>query len=691
MPRRNLNTDDAAGRKYRRRRCDKLLSAVQESRGSPETSKAFVDYLTAEYSFYFLEELLQPLDASLVPEGPLPQHRVGSPESVEWKNANDALQALQKLGPFFKALTHAQGDSPSEDTTACIATCLETLANSWFGVSKWMAYSLLHASRMPDHGWLVTACTNILVCLTSDYHGTPSAINREMGTKSSTIDIIFILLGQKDKEGRYYTASHRKYSEGCTLMSLLSAQFDDNMGREALDTRYDSVSRTTRRAMVASLVDRAAHLVKDIGVDGKLVYAAVSVQHLFDGALDLAMYLPIWKEFIRQDGIAKFTSALCTLSDTAHVHWGGFLNIEFWMAMSWATEKLICSVIYRSANPAENLAQMFECGVFLCMVRSLWCSLRPETEFGCSLPPRALLPYLRMRKVFEVLYRRGDIDAFRQRDKDLLNADIEKMCEVFQGTLDDSTRVFIDRKDASISMCSNLNHKTSSIGADEADPEARHVKTCCCRAVVYCSIACQAEDWHALHSKECRPLRVQQVQRGGILKSTKNIVRLQRDHLAYMEYVLNHRPPMIPILNSLRRWRGRHWDDAAPLLTVDLAVPATTIPYVEEPDPHPELGPLMQKYDITAGTDREWEARIHRCITDESREGERTFLVEATFPLEGVTLIFIFAKMRYVPDAPLTERFKVVSSVFRLGWKPELYDLPPGFPAPRESAFETYE
>ncbi|KAF6755111.1 hypothetical protein DFP72DRAFT_897291 [Ephemerocybe angulata] len=176
---------------------------------------------------------------------------------------------------------------------------------------------------------------------------------------------------------------------------------------------------------------------------------------------------------------------------------------------------------------------------------------------------------------------------------------------------------------------------------------------------------------------------------GRILKSTKNIVRLQRDHLAYVEYVLNHRPPMIPILNSLRRWRGRHWNDATPFLTVDLAVPATTIPYVEEPGPRPELGPLMHKFDFT-GTDREWEARIHRCITDGSREGETTFLVEATFPIEGVSLIFIFAKMRYVQDAPPRERIKVVSSVFRLGWKPQLYHLPPGFPEPRES-FETDE
>ncbi|KAF6765506.1 hypothetical protein DFP72DRAFT_867956 [Ephemerocybe angulata] len=633
MPQRSLNRDsDAAARRvYKRRKCDKLLLEVQRSKASAETSKAFIDYVMAQRDFDYLGDTLQSLDASLIPNGPLPLGSPGSAESIELKDTTMALQALQELGPFFEALIYTANHDipPSAVLDTYATTCLENLVNCWPNIATWISYCLMHASLLPYHVGLVSVSTDILISLTTNPPGSRTTLNKEASAMSCTADVLFIILGQIDKTTGHYCKFIRTLNtNGCALMGLLRSQFNDRFGREALSERLIEVSRTTRRAI-------------------------------------LAMHLSVWKEFVRQDGIAKYTAALTTLSDTAHAR--NLQDIEFWIAMAGATQKLLFCVIVRTVNPVERLVEMFKGGLFRCMVRSLQCSMRPGQEFGCILPPPFLLPYLRVRRVFEVLYESGDIDAFTNRG--WMPPDVDAMCKVFQGTIDDSIRVFVDRKEVPISMCSNLNHAITSRGAVEVPVD--DMKTCRCRTVVYCSLACQTEDWAALHSVECRLSLLTQGQctHWVPLKSTRNLFQIQRDQLAYIEYVLNHTPPTIPIQHGLRRRPDCEWHQATQCLLLDFSSPATTVPYVEDPGPYPELGPLLQKLDFM-GSDNEWQPRIQRLIADRDREGEATtFLIEATFPMEEEGLIFTFAKARYVQDAPPLERIKVVNSVFRLGMK----------------------
>ncbi|KAF5331428.1 hypothetical protein D9611_011882 [Ephemerocybe angulata] len=503
MPQRSLNRDsDAAARRlYKRRKCDKLLLDVRRSWASTETSKALIDYVMAQRDFDYLEDTLQSLDASLIPNGPLPLGSPGSAESIELKNTNMALQALQKLGPFFEALINTANPDipPSAVLDTYATTCLENLVNCWPNVARWISYCLMHASLLPDHVALVSVSTDIIISLTTNPHGSRTTLNKEVSAMSCTADVLFIILGQIDKTtGHYCRFTKMLNTNGCALMGLLRSQFNDRFGREALSERLVAVSRTTRRAIVASLVDRPAQFISYIPPGPRIVGAAKSIDYLFYSTLELVMHLSVWREFVRQDGIAKYTAALTTLSDTAHAR--NLQDIDFWIAMAGATQKLLISVIARTANPVERLVQMFKGGLFRCMVRSLQCSLRPGQEFGCILPPPFLLPYLRVRRVFEVLCESGDIEAFTNRG--WMPPDVDAMCKVFQGTIDDSIRVFVDRKEVPIAMCSNLNHAITSRGAIEVPVD--DMKTCRCRTVVYCSLACQTEDWAALHSAECR-------------------------------------------------------------------------------------------------------------------------------------------------------------------------------------------
>ncbi|KAF6765501.1 hypothetical protein DFP72DRAFT_1108302 [Ephemerocybe angulata] len=622
----------------------KLLDAVCRARCDQTSSKALVDYLAAEQDFEVVEEFIQIFDPSLIPTGPLPLHDQEGAQSPVVKRAEAVVDTLHKAGIFFKALVAAP---VSETSTEYRNECLERFAPHWYGVTRWISYSFLHASKLSDHIGLVHACTSLLIGLTASAGGVRTALNEEFGIMSCTIDTLFILLAQVNKPTGKYINIPPSLADCCALVELLTVQFNSEGGREAIHTRLLAVSKTVRRAVLASLVERPEQLVDSAQGMG-LIGAAKSLTYHMRSIVKIGTDIDLWDEIVGQGVIEKCASALSKLVEMAHEK--QLTDDSFWRAITEAVYHFIAGVLGFADDPAASLASMIKDGFFLCIIRCMHHSEKTQTH-GFWLPPRRVIPYIRVRKVFEALQESGHFELFRQRGDDLPEW-VEENCRGYETAYQDSYGVYVNWRNVPVIMCSNLNHVTSRVN-DEAS--CGKPKTCGgCRSVIYCSKECQEEDWNELHLKECRALR-RRLPRHESIRVTSRSFQEKRDQLAYIQYFMSMKPRdyVVPVA---RKRPGKPWDEGSPCWYLDLASP-----------PRSSQEPAKKELDMVDFTnaDTEWQPRILHCIDGTQGEPEKSVIVEAVFPLDSFARYNIFAKMKIYTQDGKTGMVQVVSSVFR--------------------------
>ncbi|KAF6765514.1 hypothetical protein DFP72DRAFT_1162428 [Ephemerocybe angulata] len=645
---------EAAARAYRLRKSYKLLEDVRSSPFSVDSCDALTRHLIAEHDFDLLEAIIEPLGAEYLPRS---GHHRQSNEEI-FKNATAAAAALGKVSTFFRALVHT---TPREAVTGCTRDYLFVfLTTRWrLGGAFWMTWILSKAPKLVVEADLMPACTDLLLSI-GDNKATKETyeIKEEIALMNHTIDVLFVMLERKDERGRYWQIC-REPTNPCLLMKALRNAFDTEARCEAIQARILHPSnRPAKRSDIAALVDRGPLFVT--GVSGeRLAGAAKSLRLLIYSLADLGTNAALWNEFLRQDMLAKHSLALRTLIESAQKE--DFTDKQFWASVSTSTARLLTAVLDLASDPAECLAQMFNAGLLYCVVHCLpygsW-----KVVNGCDLPLRRMVPYFYIRNVFEAARERGDAEAFLQRQG--LPAKVETMCLEVDVAIRASSYVYGEsQKNKCIALCSNINHRSHEPSAN--DSPIRGMKTCGrCRAVTYCSPACQEEDWHALHFRECRRLSERSPYTNRHARVTLNSFQANRDQLAHLEYALNTSYSNA-VAQGIRRKPGRPWDEGVSCFLVDLA---STSPEVSPSQTQRALADgLVQKHDFTY-LDLELQPRILRCIEEaEGRANDGAFIVEATFPRDQDTWFYIFASVQNIPDPLQRMRRKIANSVIRIG------------------------
>ncbi|KAF6765485.1 hypothetical protein DFP72DRAFT_867934 [Ephemerocybe angulata] len=526
----------------------------------------------------------------------------------------------------------------------------------------------MNASRMEHPEDLIAECTDILTATTASATlGAVNPLKEAIGLMPCTVDILFILLGQVDYSTGTYRVVQNVDTERCALMETLGFFIGNIDFANAIESRLCSVTRTTRRALVAALVNRAPQFVS-ISEGDRIIGIAKSIRLLSQSVSYLAESNELWKEFQKQEFLRKYTAACASLAEMALAR--NITDAGFWKALSSTTLILLLGAVLWTSDPAAALAEAFEAGLFLCMVRCLPYGAEhrpPDPRY--FLPPGDVLPYMMVRKVFDVIWKRGDLEHFLRR-RDLPEA-VEAACQEYGTVLGIAHEVHISRRDTPISICSNLNHSTSPLGTDHPSGP-RDFKACSkCHVVMYCSKSCQEEDWAALHKRECKEVRARQYLHPR-MKATLHSVALKMEYIAHLEYAVNANTmgtgPKIAI--PARKTRpGQPFEKALPILVFDFA---------RYPPGPPQLpgGGVGVSLDTTS-LDQEWGERIERCIaaTEEDifyRGAQGVGFVESTFPLDHLNRLFVFAKIRLDEEAPEGWKWKVVASVFRVGKQPAL-------------------
>ncbi|KAF6755117.1 hypothetical protein DFP72DRAFT_348009 [Ephemerocybe angulata] len=357
--------------------------------------------------------------------------------------------------------------------------------------------------------------------------------------------------------------------------------------------------------------------------------------------------------------LAKHSLALRTLIESAQKE--DFTDKQFWASVSTSTARLLAAVLDLASDPAECLAQMFNAGMLYCVVHCLPYGVWKVVN-ECDFFLRRMVPYFYIRNVFEAARKRGDAEAFLQRRG--LPAKVETMCLEVDVAIRASSYVYGEsQKNEYIALCSNINHRSHEPSAN--DSPIRGMKTCGrCRAVTYCSPACQEEDWHALHFRECRRLSERSPYTNRHARVTLNSFQANRDQLAHLEYALNTSYSNA-VAQGIRRKPGRPWDEGVSCFLVDLA---SISPEVSPSQTQRALAHgLIEKHDFTY-LDLELQPRILRCIEEaEGRATDGAFVVEATFPRDQDTWFYIFANVQNIPDPLQGMRRKIANSVIRIG------------------------
>lgn len=469
-----------------------------------------------------------------------------------------------------------------------------------------------------------------------------------------TIDILFILLGETDRTtGEYFILRWQDHS--CPLMQALRVQLNENPGLNAIKSRLLTVRKKTRRAAIASLVDRAPLLIATARASTEIIGLAKTLEHVIDCLTKLGASSGLWKEMTHQGFGLKQTLALAGFAELGFGR--NITDQEFWTPIANATVTLAIAITICDAEPGEAFVKMFEAGFFMCIVRCL-----PYFATGSSLPFAIMQPYMHGRKVIEALCsKRGGFEKFLECRG--LSEGVEAVCHVFEVKIAIAREVYISRAAVPIPLCSNFNHSSSRPSCVEEGNEP--LKACStCRAVFYCSTACQKEDWDALHRQECCTMTQQRNNRRSV-EATLRSIQTKREQLSYLKYALDSDLRIIHGKPATRKRLGESLIEAQTICVLDFS---------NCPTEWPEDGSDLELDFFDA--DGEWAQRIEKCISDTELEllvnpGQVFVFVEGVFSLDQFRRTCIFVKMRKDPNTPKEYQWKVGTSVFRGGKQAE--------------------
>lgn len=412
--------------------------------------------------------------------------------------------------------------------------CIQVLVERWTDVLKWMLSLVIvergHLSRNSDP--MVALCAQVLRYTV--YQVCPEPSKEEFVAIPATIDFVYFLLCERIglPSLDYYHYIPYTHTKPCEIVALLPQVMTSGQGARYLILRLKSSSRKLRHRIVRALVSRPGEIVQmHARFDSKVVGdrdAILTIQCLILCLAEILQDSFLMDVFLRSRFVHQYMTALFMFGeqlnqrreeDKPSVDENNMLWCDFCTALT----TLFNSIIVRLCpNPTEVVQQAVKAGLVSSMIFAV-----KNASSAASCPQHGLI---------EVLHTASNFLPISRVFRDFTSKIVSGAPELFSH-LSDSNEVLgmqiwdrwgqasrtFGRGDVQVNMCCNLKVRLS-VCVSRVQPSLTNVlsqhsselrlpqrggdlKACSrCQLVVYCSEACQREDWVAFHSQECHQL-----------------------------------------------------------------------------------------------------------------------------------------------------------------------------------------
>ncbi|KAJ2914615.1 hypothetical protein MD484_g5805, partial [Candolleomyces efflorescens] len=644
---------------FKRRKLYELLETARNSFSSRAKLK-FGEYIEKEKDYTLLADIFARLDASLIPPSPFDITDEHSVEQVE-----HALAAVHNLSVVFDSA----GRLKTEASTIYYSRCFDMLLERWSDVVRWMVYVIVNAPAAANDDNIIVVFAHTLNQILR-HTSTPNPRKEELRSIPYTSNLICVLLCWTSPGRGYYFASQSS-SDACIIISLLDGFARSEDGCYHFKTQLKSLGSRARRKVLESLVHRPEFWLRDPFTNARLQATLVTLELLVRGLKSILPDKAIMADCVRLDIVPKYSNAFYLFCDRliSSRAVGGRSRISSWRSYFAALISFFHDIVLNRAKDRRKAFKDMKCQLVVC---ALQCILHvddevPNKNTALGFILTDTINYLTYSDVYRALlpdYPGALVAEVRGRD---ISKEVYLMCLRWEQRFVLASEAFDKRQDIPINMCNNLKHSTMSATASEVE---RGPMACSrCHTAIYCSEACQEDDWNAFHSKECKPLSTIYQER----KSTHDWISIsvRQDHLAYIEYLANN---------------------------LTTGAPKSSWPFTNPPDfPIPDDSPIRPyhptstimlldttQYNILSACPRHplrhhhhifWrvinsqalEPRIQAFVKEAEERPDEVILVEGIFVYDGETSIFVLAKMSYDPERPTRERYKVMNSLWRMG------------------------
>lgn len=425
-----------------------------EANSAGESVTRLAIHLCKDYDVYNpLQRILETLDALLIPLVP-----AGKLTGALLKRVHDAANGLLDMASIFAAVNASSHQSEALDSYKDRAYSM--VVPMWDEVARWMLYLLsfepsAEPEGMNSTGIYVQAALR-MVCAYAKGH----AFKEEILSQDITVNVLFILLSQKDqKTGRLWDFGLLT-SEADVLCEFLQQYCQSGIGRHAILRRLTTVSRKTRHAVLDAILVRARGAVSNdsnLSAKNGLVVAA-SVRFVIDTIARLITDETICRTFLELDFLSRLTQDLRLLVTAATPS----DDMSFWSDITSTTTNIVRMAINRTPHSSRHVAKIVDAGILKCVS---WGFLLYTTGRDPMVDlVRAMLPYLYIAKAVLARHSAPETAGVLSEEAPRSHAASE-VWSAWNLALEDSTIAFVDWKDRPIKMCINVivsRHSCSS-------------------------------------------------------------------------------------------------------------------------------------------------------------------------------------------------------------------------------------
>ncbi|KAJ3518639.1 hypothetical protein NMY22_g13573 [Coprinellus aureogranulatus] len=648
------STEHAVPAYLRRQKLTKLLKSARFM--EPDRLKVLGLSIVQDHDLTIVSSMLDALESACMPETPVTVHNILSAT----KSAKLAVDAVDAIASIILALQQVKDTGKA---TAFLSQCFETLLERWPSITKWISFLMKHSGSWIDEGKLVHGCFRIIASIVIDT--TESPYKEELKAHPATANLYALLLCKKHSQMGLYCDLTAPVG-GCRITSLFAHIHHVDDGCAAIEEGLKAMARFKRRSIVSALISRAQQLVSKQNEGGKrtLAYVVESVSCLLRGIMTLCSDITFAKEFHRQDFFAKYANTLSLVSKAAESR--NIVDLDFWHHLASCLWLLLDGFSYSAPNPVLRLPRLVEAGI---LTTGVACLRHGSGHDSAELAMHALenvLPYMYGSGVFHSAAKSGDLDFWGTPLAKLgtMSTRVAKSLRNFQQTLGLSRLTFVDRR--------HRPHKsTTPVGGIDW-------KTCSgCRFVTYCSVGCQAQDWVAFHSRECRQL----AKSYRYYKTVKawTPLKVREDQIRLLDTFINiacPSPSRIQANETVHRPQEDQEDAKHPMSArfPISALPSSSIAIthylstnrgVIEFHPRVALGSYI-KSTWSLPEFKMWLPRVQHYVHSMEEDSRHAIiLVGGVFQVKNSCADFVFARMRYSPLKPEGERYTVLNSIFR--------------------------
>lgn len=415
-----------------------------EAKSTGDSVAQLAKYLCTDCDVYDpLQAILDNLDASLIPLVPV----VMLNDTLRLSRVSDAVGGLMRMATIFLSVNFGPQTQESELYRDRAYTMV---IPKWQEIARWMLY-LLSSGHGLDPRRMEAATDSVQTALRMLCHSrlTGNVYQDELLSQSVTASILFLLLGQKDRQtGRFWDTMS---SNGFVICNLLHQYCHSELGRCTVVGRLAVASKKVKRTIVAAILARARETVLHIETTN-LHGVATSLIGIVDAVAQLANDEAVYRAFEAQNFLVEFIQDLCLLSSAAQ----GVRSFDGdnWFKVSYAVAKVVLMAFMHASHPARRIAALIDAGILECASRCLQFTTVSEKQIVGVL--RGLLPYLHPSKPFLVGTSDPRQTCFWNDTAPSSLPDSVQIWSAWKMGLEDSAIAFDDWKDAHIGICSNI-------------------------------------------------------------------------------------------------------------------------------------------------------------------------------------------------------------------------------------------